>query len=276
MCSANKAALIFPQRNSVFGLWVCCLCVWGGGGDKSPPAPLLYLCICDEVEVTQIRKTRCRGLLLGEPFRTLTDIQPRLLSSASESSANSIQLLACTTFNRTVPHGIQVLLFRIKQEEKCKNNAYPLLNAAWCCALKNFPSSLQIITTPTSSQLRARPQTGPHAAALPTYEQVPLRVQVGLIGQAALHDVEAVVVAGPHSGESSAVRAVEHLHQGADAPWGGADLQIYQKEKEKSLKEGCKGENHATHSFSLSLLLDKIVLVNLQQKNRKLKEPSET
>ena len=72
-------------------------------------------------------------------------------------------------------------------------------------------------------------------AAPLTYEQVPLRVQVGLIGQAALHDVEAVVVAGPHGGESAAVRAVEHLHQGTDAPRGGADLQIYQKEKKKKI-----------------------------------------
>lgn len=57
-----------------------------------------------------------------------------------------------------------------------------------------------------------------------TYEQIPLRVQIGLICQTALHNIEAVIVAGPHGGESSAVRAIQHLHESTDAPWGGADL----------------------------------------------------
>lgn len=64
-----------------------------------------------------------------------------------------------------------------------------------------------------------------------TYEQIPLRVQIRLVCQAALHDVETVVAAGSHAGEASAVRAVEHLHESADAPRGRADLQTYQKQK---------------------------------------------
>lgn len=57
-----------------------------------------------------------------------------------------------------------------------------------------------------------------------TYKQIPLGVQISLICQTALHDIEAVVVAGPNGGESSTVWAIQHLHESTDAPWGGADL----------------------------------------------------
>lgn len=59
-----------------------------------------------------------------------------------------------------------------------------------------------------------------------TYEQIPFGVQISLVGQAALHDVEAVVLARSHGGKTSAVRAVQHLHEGSDAPRGRADLPI--------------------------------------------------
>lgn len=57
-----------------------------------------------------------------------------------------------------------------------------------------------------------------------TYEEIPLSVQVCLVGQTALHDVEAVVVARSHSGQASAIWAVQHLHESPDAPRGGAHL----------------------------------------------------
>ena len=46
-----------------------------------------------------------------------------------------------------------------------------------------------------------------------TQEEVPLCVQVGLVGQAAAHHVEAVVVAGPQPRQPAAVRAEQHLSQ---------------------------------------------------------------
>lgn len=50
-----------------------------------------------------------------------------------------------------------------------------------------------------------------------THEVLPLGVQVCLVGQAALHDVQAVVVAWLHIGHAPAVRAVHQLHDGASA-----------------------------------------------------------
>lgn len=50
-----------------------------------------------------------------------------------------------------------------------------------------------------------------------TYEVLPLRVQVGLVGQAALHNVGAVVGAGLDRGQATTVRAVNQLHQGLRA-----------------------------------------------------------
>lgn len=50
-----------------------------------------------------------------------------------------------------------------------------------------------------------------------TDEVLPLRVQVSLVGQAALHDVAAVVGAGFDRGHAAAVGAVDHLHHGLHA-----------------------------------------------------------
>lgn len=47
-----------------------------------------------------------------------------------------------------------------------------------------------------------------------TYKVLPLRVQVGLVGQAALHDVGAVVGARFDRSQAATVRAVHQLHQG--------------------------------------------------------------
>lgn len=52
---------------------------------------------------------------------------------------------------------------------------------------------------------------------LPTCQMSPLSVEVGLVGQTALHDIVAVV--GTRSGRSyaAAVGAVSHLHHGPHA-----------------------------------------------------------
>lgn len=50
-----------------------------------------------------------------------------------------------------------------------------------------------------------------------THQVLPLGVEVCLVGQAALHDVQAVVVARPHAGHAPAVRAVHQLHDGTSA-----------------------------------------------------------
>lgn len=52
-----------------------------------------------------------------------------------------------------------------------------------------------------------------------TDEEVPLDVQVGLVGQAAPHHVAAVVLAGFQSGQSAAVGTVHHPGQGHAAAW---------------------------------------------------------
>lgn len=58
-----------------------------------------------------------------------------------------------------------------------------------------------------------------------TDEEVPLGVQVGLIGQAAPHHVAAVVLAGFEARQSAAVGTVHHLGQGRAAAWNHVHLQ---------------------------------------------------
>lgn len=53
-----------------------------------------------------------------------------------------------------------------------------------------------------------------HCVLDPTYEVLPLGVQVSLVGQAALHDIGAVVGAGLDGGQATTVGAVNQLHQG--------------------------------------------------------------
>lgn len=55
--------------------------------------------------------------------------------------------------------------------------------------------------------------------------EVPLRIQVGLICQAALHDIQAVVLTGFDCGHALTKRAVHHLGQCSDTRWRAADLQ---------------------------------------------------
>lgn len=57
-----------------------------------------------------------------------------------------------------------------------------------------------------------------------TYKVLPLRVQVGLVGQAALHDIGAVVGAGFDRGQAATVRAVNQLHQGLHTFWTQRNL----------------------------------------------------
>lgn len=52
-----------------------------------------------------------------------------------------------------------------------------------------------------------------------TYKVLPLRVQVCLVGQAALHDVGAVVGARFDGGQAMAVGAEDQLHQGLLTLW---------------------------------------------------------
>lgn len=69
-----------------------------------------------------------------------------------------------------------------------------------------------------------------------TNEEVPLGVQVGLVGQAAPHHVAAVVAAGPDGGQPAAVGAVHHLGQGRAAAWEHVHLQDKrEKGKKRSL-----------------------------------------
>lgn len=70
-----------------------------------------------------------------------------------------------------------------------------------------------------------------------TDEEVPLGVQVGLIGQAAPHHVAAVVAAGPDGGQPAAVGAVHHLGQGRAAAWEHVHLQDKRGKKEKTLPD---------------------------------------
>lgn len=52
---------------------------------------------------------------------------------------------------------------------------------------------------------------------LPTCQMPPLCVEVSLVGQAALHDVAAVVGTRPGGGHAAAVGAVSHPHHGPHA-----------------------------------------------------------
>lgn len=66
---------------------------------------------------------------------------------------------------------------------------------------------------------------------------VPLWIQVGLIGQAAFHDVQTVVPAGLDGGHALAEGAVEHLGQCAHTRRGVAHLQGGRDEGEKKKLE---------------------------------------
>lgn len=66
---------------------------------------------------------------------------------------------------------------------------------------------------------------------------VPLGVQVGLIGQAAFHDVQTVVPAGLDGGHALAEGAVEHLGQRSHTRRGVAHLQEARREEGKKKEE---------------------------------------
>lgn len=63
-----------------------------------------------------------------------------------------------------------------------------------------------------------------------TYEALPLWIQVSLVGQAALHDIGAVVGAGFDGGQAATVRAVNQLHQGPQTLWTQRNLESVQSE----------------------------------------------
>lgn len=66
-----------------------------------------------------------------------------------------------------------------------------------------------------------------------TDEEVPLGVQVGLVGQAAPHHIAAIVPAGLEAGQSTAVGTVHHLGQSRAAAWKHVHLQDEKKKKKK-------------------------------------------
>lgn len=55
--------------------------------------------------------------------------------------------------------------------------------------------------------------------------QVPLWIQISLIGQTALHDIETVVLTGFNCRHALAEGAVDHLGQSSDTCWSAAHLQ---------------------------------------------------
>lgn len=71
----------------------------------------------------------------------------------------------------------------------------------------------------------------------PTNEIVPFVVQVSLIGQAALHHIEAERVAGLQGGHSSTQGAVPLTHQPADALRIGCQLKYNQSARKREIWE---------------------------------------
>lgn len=69
-----------------------------------------------------------------------------------------------------------------------------------------------------------------------TDQVLPLWVQVGLVGQTALHHVGAVVGAGFDRGGATAVRAINQLHQGFHTLWTERDLKKVGKKEGKGGK----------------------------------------
>lgn len=142
------------------------------------------------------------------------------------------------SFNGIIPY--RKFIFRQKSEWKYK------INVSVCWELFFFWSSWFSISHPYLSPSHqvgcSHISTHNSVSVFLTYEQVPLCVQISLVGQAALHDIEAVVVTGSHGGQASAVGAVQHLHEGTDAPRGWAHLWIFWKDWANQKFEGWVGE----------------------------------
>lgn len=68
-----------------------------------------------------------------------------------------------------------------------------------------------------TASARTYGQTACSVRAPPTCQMPPLGVEVGLVGQTALHDVGAVVDARSGRRHAAAVGAVRHLHNGPHA-----------------------------------------------------------
>ncbi len=100
----------------------------------------------------------------------------------------------------------------------------------------------QKLTNPLGSHPKGGIYIWNRTAAL-TDEEVPLRVQVRLVGQAAPHDVLAVVGAGFEACHSSTVRTVQHFSQGFTATWRYIDLQEKCKWKKLVLTIQAAGRN---------------------------------
>lgn len=94
--------------------------------------------------------------------------------------------------------------------------------------------------TPSLSKLKIR---GEFIIPLHTLTDkvVPLGVEVGLVGEAALHHVEAQRVAGPQHGHTPAQRAVPLPHQGAHALRTSAQLEKTHKDLDKNKEAGVGG-----------------------------------
>lgn len=106
----------------------------------------------------------------------------------------------------------------LKPSKMC-NSFYVSDHGQRNCSVKSLQQSL-LYSPNTASERSKGAVRGSCAAAEEghlTHQVLPLSVQVRLVGQAALHDVQAVVVARLHAGHAPAVRAVHQLHDGASA-----------------------------------------------------------
>lgn len=75
-----------------------------------------------------------------------------------------------------------------------------------------------------------------------TYEIVPLKIEVSLVGQTASHDVRAVVVTGLHRHQALAVGTVDHLQQRFRALGCGVHLMCDKTKKKKESHSWVKGD----------------------------------
>lgn len=88
-----------------------------------------------------------------------------------------------------------------------------------------------------------------------TNEVLPLGVQISLVGQAALHDVGAVVGAGFDGGQAAAVGAVNQLHQGLRALWAERNLGRKTASKNRTSKQDIfKPESYILQRYSTDFI----------------------
>lgn len=80
-----------------------------------------------------------------------------------------------------------------------------------------------------------------------THKDIPLSIQVPLVGQAASHDIEAVVVAGLHWHQTPAVWAVHHFQQRPRSLRRGVHLYQRKRKKNKKISPQSLKQKNPTH-----------------------------